>query len=332
MKISFIVMMMLCLSACSAQQETQLETVGAQISYSELQVTTSTSVQEVNILTEQTMQATQPTQASQIISSELGYEIEGNEFRYLGNVYQIIEVDGGERSGTREAKVAVDIGFGEREYWALTNEHGQLVYVLAQEIKIQDDSSEVVNQDGRYYDDEANVPGTEAAELDQGHVIADSLGGVANAYNITPQDSVLNRHGQQAYMEKVIRDAQGCTDFVATITYSNEETQTPYNYRFEYILAGSPVVDEFLNINPDSLNTTEALVTTQTTTIQETTSQVAVTTVPVFVEDISLIDTNGNGKVTIAEAKAAGYSMPVYDDHWLYKYMDDRDHDGMVGE
>jgi hypothetical protein len=24
--------------------------------------------------------------------------------------------------------------------------------------------------------------------------------------------------------------------------------------------------------------------------------------------------------------------MPIYSDHWLYPYMDDRDGDGMVGE
>lgn len=48
--------------------------------------------------------------------------------------------------------------------------------------------------------------------------------------------------------------------------------------------------------------------------------------------DISWIDTNGNGTVTIAEAKAAGFAMPIYSDHWLYPYMIDRDGDGMVGE
>ena len=48
--------------------------------------------------------------------------------------------------------------------------------------------------------------------------------------------------------------------------------------------------------------------------------------------DLSAVDTNGNGKVTIKEAKDAGYKMPIYKDHWLYKYMDDRDGDGMVGE
>lgn len=48
--------------------------------------------------------------------------------------------------------------------------------------------------------------------------------------------------------------------------------------------------------------------------------------------DVSSVDANGNGKVTIQEAKDAGFSMPIYSDHWLYPYMDDRDHDGMVGE
>lgn len=56
--------------------------------------------------------------------------------------------------------------------------------------------------------------------------------------------------------------------------------------------------------------------------------------VPVVTEvnDVSWVDTNGNGQVTIKEAKAAGFSMPIYSDHWLYPFMDDRDGDGMVGE
>lgn len=102
-----------------------------------------------------------------------------------------------------------DIGFGDREYWAYTNEFVQLVRVVAAEIILQDDATEPVNSNGRYYDDEANVSGTENSNLDQGHVIADSLGGVSNAYNITPQDSVLNRHGDQAYMERNIVQAGG---------------------------------------------------------------------------------------------------------------------------
>lgn len=40
--------------------------------------------------------------------------------------YKLIEVDGGDLSGHREANVVVDIGFGDREYWAFTNEHGRM--------------------------------------------------------------------------------------------------------------------------------------------------------------------------------------------------------------
>lgn len=168
--------------------------------------------------------------------------------------YRLIEVDGGNLSGYREPNVVVDIGFGDREYYAFTNEYGQLVKVIAKEIIIQDDSTEPVNSNGRYYPDEAKVPGVESKNLDEGHVIADSLGGVSNAYNITPQNSTLNRHGDQAYMEKVIRDAGGCTDFVAIITYPDTTTQIPSHYSYTYTINGNVINDEFDNINPDEYN------------------------------------------------------------------------------
>lgn len=168
--------------------------------------------------------------------------------------YKLIEVDGGDMSGHREANVVVDIGYGDREYYAFTNEHGQLVKVIAKEIILQDEENEPVLSTGRYYRDEAKVPGVESKTLDEGHVIADSLGGVSNAYNITPQESTLNRHGDQAYMEKNIRDAGGCTDFVAIITYPNTDTQIPSHYSYTYTINGNVVHDEFDNINPDKAN------------------------------------------------------------------------------
>lgn len=243
---------------------------------------------------------------------------------FNGVLYNILQVDGGDVSGERKANVAVDIGFGDREYWAFTNEYGQLVYVFANKIILQDDASELVNADGRYYGDEAKVPGTEHKDLDEGHVIADSLGGVSNAYNITPQNSTLNRHGDQAYMEKVIRDAGGCEKFFATITYPNTITQIPSRYHYEYILNGETVVDDFDNVNPDEIN--NAIIK------QESESAVSEDASTNEDNDLSAVDVNGNGKVTIAEAKAAGYKMPIYSDHWLYPYMDDRDGDGRVGE
>ncbi len=236
--------------------------------------------------------------------------------------YKLIEVDGGDLSGDRESKVVVDIGYGDREYWAFTNEYGQLVRVIADKIILQDDSTEPVLSSGRYYSDEAKVPGVESDVLDEGHIIADSLGGVSNAYNITPQDSTLNRHGDQAYMEDAIRKAGGAANFEAIITYPNTETQIPSSYQYTYTLMGNEIVDTFDNVNPDEVNESLGLTSSEPTETTSTNTS----------GDIASVDTNGNGQVTIKEAKAAGFSMPITSDHWLYPYMDDRDGDGMVGE
>jgi hypothetical protein len=236
--------------------------------------------------------------------------------------YKRIEVDGGDMSGYRQPNVVVDIGYGNREYWAFTNEYGQLVRVIADKIIVQDDRNEPVLSSGRYYADEAKVPGVESDVLDEGHIIADSLGGVSNAYNITPQDSTLNRHGDQAYMEEVIRKAGGATNFEAIITYPNTKTQIPSSYQYTYTLRGNKIVDKFDNVNPDKVN--ESLGLTGSKPSNSTSSNTK--------GDISSVDTDGNGQVTIKEAKAAGFSMPITSDHWLYPYMRDNDNDGMVGE
>ncbi len=236
--------------------------------------------------------------------------------------HKLIEVDGGDLSGYREPNVVVDIGYGDREYWAFTNEYGQLVRVIADEITLQDDENEPVLSSGRYYSDEAKVPGVESDVLDEGHVIADSLGGVSNAYNITPQDSTLNRHGDQAYMEDAIRSAGGATNFEAIITYPDTKTQIPSSYQYTYTLMGNEIVDTFDNVNPDEVNASLGL----------TGSKPSDSTSSNTNDDISSVDTDGNGQVTIKEAKAAGFSMPITSDHWLYPYMHDADKDGLVGE
>ncbi|MEK4449410.1 MULTISPECIES: DNA/RNA non-specific endonuclease [Paenibacillus] len=236
--------------------------------------------------------------------------------------YKRIEVNACDLSGQRKPNVVVDVGYGDREYWAFTNEHGQLVRVIADELILQDDSNESVSSSGRYCSDEAKVPGVESDVLDEGHVIADSLGAVSNAYNITPQDSTLNRHGDQAYMEDTIRKAGGASNFEAIINYPNTKTQIPSSYQYTYTLKGNVIVDKFDNVNPDEVNASLGLTGDDTSKPSSKNTE----------GDLSKVDTNGNGKVTIKEAKAAGFKMPITRDHWLYKYMDDRDGDGMVGE
>lgn len=273
-------------------------------------------------------------EAQELAAKKKKAEEEAQQEKELFAGYKLIEVDGGDVSGYREANIVVDIGYGDREYWAFTNEHGQLERVVAAEIIVQDDSSEPVLSSGRYYSDEAKVPGVESDILDEGHVIADSLGGVSNAYNITPQESTLNRHGDQAYMEDSIRDAGGATNFEAIITYPDTETQIPSSYQYSYTIKGNQVVDAFDNANPDEINASLGLTDSEpdASFSAATNSEPAESAPADTGGDVSSVDTNGNGQVTIKEAKAAGFSMPIMSDHWLYPYMRDNDHDGMVGE
>lgn len=296
-------MMAIFLTACS---ETAVEEEKVSV-----EVTTEQAVSEEETQTSEIKEETtqQPTEQKADTAKDL----------FAG--YKLIEVDGGDLSGYRQANVVVNIGFGNREYWAFTNEYGQLVRVIADEIVLQDDRTEPITSSGRYYADEAKVPGVERSDLDEGHIIADSLGGVANAYNITPQDSTLNRHGDQAYMEDAIRKAGGATQFEAIITYPNTKTQIPSHYEYTYTIRGNKIVDSYDNGNPDKAN--EALGLTKKPTKKPATAATG---------DVSTVDTNGNGQVTIKEAKDAGFKMPITSDHWLYPYMDDRDGDGMVGE
>lgn len=298
------------LTGCSVQSTP--ERIEAGPTYAE----SSASLQSVSPYTKQTQEPGKTT--TQASSSK------SNEVAPTDGKYKKIEVDGGDLRGTRQPLVVVDVGYGNREYWAYTNEYGQLIRVTAKRVVLQNAATEPVLENGRYYADEAKVPGTEREDLDQGHVIADSLGGVSNAYNITPQNSTLNRHGDQAYMEKTIRDAGGCTEFEAIITYPNSKTQIPNHYHYTYTIKGHRITDDFDNVNPDDVN--KSLNEKQKATPK------AKSTPSTTDKNLADVDKNKDGKVTIAEAKAAGYKMPITKDHWLYKYMDDRDGDGKVGE
>lgn len=172
-----------------------------------------------------------------------------DSYSHLFSSRKIIKADICDTSGDRKPNAAVHIGATDnRDYWGFTNENGQLVYVVGAKIIVQDDNAEKVNSSGRYCNKMADVEGVgKKYGRDRGHVIADSLGGVSNAYNITPQDAHLNRHGDQAYMEDSIRKAGGADQFEAIITYPDAQTQVPDNYIYRYTIAGNRVIDNFPN-------------------------------------------------------------------------------------
>lgn len=171
--------------------------------------------------------------------------------------YTVYEVDACDTTTKRKPNAKVDVGFGEKVYWAYTNEYGQLVRISADEIFLQDEENEPVTDKGRYCNDIADVPGTELKQYQRGHIVADSLSGNSNVYNITPQEAYLNMHGNQSYMEDQIRKALNAglpvTDFEAIITYPNNETQIPNHYKYTYKINGELIVDEFDNVDPRSV-------------------------------------------------------------------------------
>lgn len=98
------------------------------------------------------------------------------------------------------------------------------------------------------------------------------------------------------------------------------------------------IVDEFNNVNPDEVNKSlgltksEPVKSNNSSSSSNGSSSSNSSSSSSKEGNLSSVDTNGNGRVTIQEAKDAGYKMPITSDHWLYQYMDDRDGDGMVGE
>ncbi len=239
-------------------------------------------------------------------------------------------------SGSRQANVKADIGYGDREYYGYTNSSSQLVYVTAASLEIQDDNSEVVKSSGRYCSDEAKVSGTEQSDLDEGHAIADSLGGVSNAYNITPQESTLNRHGEQYQMEEDVRTAlengHSITDFEYTITYPNTSTQIPSHYDVKYYDNGNIVTHSYDNEYSESSSPIQnyssysaSEVTTTMTTLEPTTIE------PTTIEVTTATSGGSVYYQNCTEVKAAG-AAPITpgDPGWQDKF--DRDGDGVACE
>ena len=71
-------------------------------------------------------ESAESTETSNVVTTESSSDNKSDKKEDMFDRYKIIEVDGGNLSGHREPNVVVDIGFGDREYWAFTNEYGRM--------------------------------------------------------------------------------------------------------------------------------------------------------------------------------------------------------------
>lgn len=138
--------------------------------------------------------------------------------------------------------VKVNIGAGDREYYAYTNEHGQLQYITADTITIQDEQSEVVNADGNYCDQPADI--AKDTGYTNTYIIADSLGGASNAYNLIPGGISTSN---LAEIENDILENGGATEFNAYFEYSDSETNVPHTIQISYKINEGLVEYQFNN-------------------------------------------------------------------------------------
>ncbi len=174
--------------------------------------------------------------------------------------YQKKSRDACDLSGTRAKNAVVDIGYdsdyANRIYYAYTDKYGRIKKVEAAVIIRQAQTIEqtVFGANGtsdelRYCYDEAKVTGA-VGKYNEGHVIADSLGGVSNAYNITPEIGTVNLYGGQYKMEEEIRTAiksgSVVTNFTMRIAYERKSA-IPSKYSATYYIDGKRISRTFEN-------------------------------------------------------------------------------------
>lgn len=122
----------------------------------------------------------------------------------------------------RNPNAKVNVGSGSREYYAYTNENSQLVLITADEIVVQNESTETVNDSGEYCDSPAEVVGDSG--YTPARIISDSLGGASNSYNVIPAG---NAKSQFEAIQSQILAAGGATNFRAYLTYPSDDSNTP---------------------------------------------------------------------------------------------------------
>lgn len=142
---------------------------------------------------------------------------------------------------SRKPNVKVNIGYGSRQYFAYTNEYGQLAYISADEIIVQDESTESVNDSGQYCDGPAQISGDSGTTAKT--VISDSLGAASNSYNVIPAGNVYS--GLESIENEILANG-GATEFKAYFTYETTDSTTPHMISISYKI-GSQLVEYNFN-------------------------------------------------------------------------------------
>lgn len=213
------------------------------------------------------------------------------------------DISGVEPTGWKQEKFSVVSGG-----WLYNRSH-----LIGHQLTGEDDNAENLMTGTRYFNTEGMLPFENFVanyiEETENHV----------RYRITPHFEGDNLLASGIYMEGFSIEDNG-EGLSFHIYVPNIQPEVEINYATGESKFDEPVVEEPVKKEPVKKEAPKKSVVEETPAPAPSGG------------DVSSVDTNGNGKVTIQEAKDAGFSMPLYSDHWLYKYMDDRDNDGMVGE
>lgn len=211
------------------------------------------------------------------------------------------DISGVEPTGWKQAKYSIVSGG-----WLYNRSH-----LIGHQLTGEDDNAENLMTGTRYFNTEGMLPFENFVanyiEETENHV----------RYRVTPHFEGNNLLASGIYMEGFSIEDNG-EGLSFHIYVPNIQPEVEINYATGESKFDEPVVEELVKKEPVKKETPKESV------VEETPAPSG--------GDVSSVDANGNGKVTIQEAKDAGFSMPLYSDHWLYQYMDDRDNDGVVGE
>jgi len=145
--------------------------------------------------------------------------------------------------------------------------------------------------------------------------------------NLTLASPSVNRH------QKVAKDVAEWLPSLNRCWYVNRVVSVKRKYNLTMDQAEASKAQEVLASCTSTSMIFIERTATATLTPTPTLSSTGPTPTPSpTVDALGMWDSNGNGRITCAEAREHGIPTPINSDHPAYPYMDDRDNDGLVCE